>query len=261
MKPFPYSFIVAEHDARLHRVAKVTGGKLTHEFRIEFPLDLQLLPDGHVLLSANHALVELDSDFREVWRYDQKRVAIFSCQKLASGNILFGDAARATICEITPAGRIVRQFDFPLVTAPHEYLHSFRLIRAVNDERVLIAAYDARKLLECDWSGTIHWQADLPGTPYMPIQLPGGNILVSLGASGLIVELNRAGEIVWKYDMTADSALPRGWIAGISFLPNGHIVYSDSTYDRLVEIDRRKNLVSIFEDRNILLHPSTHIIL
>jgi hypothetical protein len=261
MHPFQHDFIVAEHDSRLHRVIKVSGGKLTHEFKIEWPLDLQSLPDGHVLLSANRAIVELDANFREVWRYDQKRAAIFSCQKRPDGNILFGDASRAAICEVNPAKRIVRQFDFPLVAEPHEYLHAFRLIRATDNDGVLIAAHDAKKLIGCDWAGAIVWQADLPGTPYMPIQLPGGNILVSLGPSGLIVEVNRAGQIVWQYDMTADNQLPRGWIAGMSVLPDGHIVYSDSTYDRLVEIDRDHNLVALYEDRNILLHPSTHIIL
>ena len=102
---------------------------------------------------------------------------------------------------------------------------------------------------------------DLPGAPYMPIRLPDGATLVSLGASGLIVELDAAGKIAWQYDMAADTGLERGWIAGISVLANGHIVYSDSSYDRLVEINRRKEIVSIYQDRNVLLHPSTHIIL
>jgi hypothetical protein len=261
MQPFHHSFIVAEHDLRMHRVAKVINGKVTHEFKVEYPLDLQLLPGGHLLLSANRALVELDADFREVWRYDQPRDAIFSCQKLDTGNVLFGDASRAAICEVSPGGRIVREFSFPIETAPSDYHYAFRLIRSAPRERVLIAAHAAKKLLECDWSGAIHWQADLPGTPYMTIQLPGGTILTSLGPSGLIVEVNRAGQIVWQYDMTADNQLPRGWIAGISLLPDGHIVYSDSAHDQLIEIDRQKNLVAIFEDRTILLHPSTHVIL
>ncbi|MBF0244369.1 MAG: hypothetical protein HQL31_03755 [Planctomycetes bacterium] len=259
--PFQHDFIVAEHDPRHHRVAKVCKGDLTHEYKIEFPLDLQILPDGHLLLSANHAIVELDSKFREVWRYSHKRIAIFSCQKVASGNVIFGNAAKATICEIDPLGQGVREFDFPLVSAPHEYLHAVRLIRQLPGDLLLVAAYAAQKLLEIDWTGTIHREVDLPGNPYMPIRLPEGATLVSLGPSGLIVEVDGSGKITWQYDMCSDGGLERGWIAGISLLDNGNIVYSDSGFDRLVEINRNKELVSIYQDSRILLHPSTHIIL
>jgi outer membrane protein assembly factor BamB len=262
LHPFAKEFIVAEHDVRHNRVVHVSAaGQLLHEFKIEYPLDLQLLPGRHLLLSSNHALVELDADFRELWRYSHKRVAIFSCQKSAMGNVIFGDASKATICEINPAGQLVREFDFPLASAPHEYLHACRLIRQLPGDRLLVAAYEAKKLLELDWTGTVHHQVDLPGSPYMPIRLPDGATLVSLGPSGLIVEVDAAGQTTWQYDMTADTGLECGWIAGISVLANGHIVYSDSSCDRLVEINRRKELVAIYQDRNILLHPSTHIIL
>ena len=42
---------------------------------------------------------------------------------------------------------------------------------------------------------------------------------------------------------------------------NGNIVFSDSAYDRLVEIATDGAIVSIYQDRNVLLHPSTHIIM
>ncbi len=95
----------------------------------------------------------------------------------------------------------------------------------------------------------------------MPMQLPGGGTLVSLGPTGLIVKVDSAGQVVWQYDMVKDSGLEKGWIAGISLLANGNIVFSDSAYDRLVEIAPDKTLQSIYQDRNVLLHPSTHIIM
>ena len=57
------------------------------------------------------------------------------------------------------------------------------------------------------------------------------------------------------------AGLEQGWIAGISKLRNGNVVYSDSKNDRLVEITPDKKIVSIFQNREILLHPSTHLIL
>ncbi|MFZ2657799.1 MAG: hypothetical protein WAX69_22895 [Victivallales bacterium] len=262
MKPFKKEFIVAEHDLRLHRVVHVSAsGQVLHEFHIEYPLDLQMLSGGGILLSANNAIVELDQDFKEIWRYTHPRLGLFSCEKMLNGNVLTGDFAKAEIREIDLNGKTVRFFDFPLASSPQDYLYAFRLLRLKANGNVLIAAHGAKKLLECDWLGRIVHQVDLPGTPYMPLILPDGSTMVSLGSSGLIVQINTKDEIVWQYDMVADSRLERGWIAGISVLHNGNIVYSDSTYDRLVEINAAKELVAIYQDRNILLHPSTHIIM
>jgi hypothetical protein len=54
-----------------------------------------------------------------------------------------------------------------------------------------------------------------------PLLVPDGATLVSLGPSGLIVEVDTTGQIRWLYDMTADTGIDRGWIAGISVLANG----------------------------------------
>jgi hypothetical protein len=74
------------------------------------------------------------------------------------------------------------------------------------------------------------------------------------------VEVDPAGDVVWRYDMWDDNRLERGWISGISVLGDGGIVYSDSKFDRLVEISRDREILGIFQNRDILLHPSTHVI-
>jgi hypothetical protein len=246
----------------MHCVTQISAaGIIEKRFDIDRPLDLQRLDNGHVLLSSCRALVELDSDFKEVWRYSQKRIPLFSCQLLANGNILFGDATTSSIREIDRQGTIINSFDFPFVSHPNDYGTGFRLIRMLDNDRILAACYQTRKIVEFDWSGTVLWEADLEGNPYMPIRLPDGNTLVSLGPSGKIVEVSLNGDIVWDYDMFRDNELPTGWIAGISILENGNIVYSDSSDDMLVEISREKKIVSIFQDPKVLLHPSTHIII
>ena len=137
----------------------------------------------------------------------------------------------------------------------------FRLIRALPNDRLLVACHHDQKIAEFTWDGSIVWEATLEGAPYMPLRISNGNTLVSLGASGLIVEIDPSGKSVWRYDMVLDSGLERGWIAGISQLKNGNVVYSDSQHDRLIEISRNRELVGVFQDRDVLLHPSTHLIL
>ena len=62
--------------------------------------------------------------------------------------------------------------------------------------------------------------------------------------------------------MTNDHGLERGWIAGITFQSDGTVTFSDSKHDRLVAFDwRTKELRGIFQNRDVLLHPSTHLII
>lgn len=259
---FPHAFIAAEHDTRHNRVIRVSAqGEIIHQFSVEYPLDLDLLPNGHLLLSSNLAVIELDANFQEVWRYSIKKNALFSCQGLPNGNVLCGDTSTATICEINRAGEVVRSMPFPYAGDYQPFYDMFRLIRALPDDRLLVACHHDRKIAEFTWTGDIAWEAPLEGTPYMPIRLANGNTLVSLGPTGLIVEIDPHGKTVWRYDMVRDSGLECGWIAGISLLKNGHIVYSDSKHDRLIEITPHGEITGIFQSRNVLLHPSTHIIL
>lgn len=261
MNPFAHGFIVAEHDARRHRVIEVSAaGSIVRQFAVEYPLDLELQADGHLLLSSNRAIIELDGQFREVWRFAISRNALFSCQRLANGNVLCGDTSQARICEVDRRGRVVRAMPFPYSGAYQPAYDMFRIIRALPDGNLLVACHHDRKVAEFTWDGAIAWEAAVEGAPYMPMRLPDGRTLVSLGAAGLIVELDRRGSTLWRYDMVADGGLERGWIAGISRLGNGNLVYSDSKHDRLVEIAPDKRTVGIFQDRTVLLHPSTHVL-
>lgn len=262
MASFSHEFIVAEHDARHSRVIHAApDGRILRQFSVENPLDLDLLPNGHVLLSCNRAVIELDVSFREVWRHEVEKVALYSCQQTTDGNVLFGDTSAARICEVNRGGEIVRSMPFPYAGDYQPYNHMFRLIRALPDDRLLVACFHDCEVTEFSWAGEILWTASLEGHPYMPIRLENGHTLISLGPEGLIVEIDHAGVVVWRYDMEEDSGLERGWIAGISRLANGNLVYSDSRHDRLVEVTPDKKLISIFQNREVLLHPSTHIIL
>lgn len=261
-KTFPYEFIVAEHDTRHNRVIRVSReGRILQEYSVEYPLDLCLLPQGHLLISSNLAIIEVDSDFREVWRWESQSPALFSCQLLPNGNVLCGDTFRSRICEVDRSGNVVRAMPFPYAGDYQPYYDMFRLVRYLPNDRLLVACHHDQKLAEFSWDGVMVWEVPLEGAPYMPLRLENGNTLVSLGSSGLIVEINPLGETVWRYDMVEDTGLKRGWIAGISQLRNGNLVFSDSKFDRLVEITADKKLESIFWNPEVLLHPSTHIIL
>jgi hypothetical protein len=264
MRRFSRAFVVAEHDKRHQRVIHVDRqGEIARQFACDsLPLDIQVLAGGNVLVNLGLAVVELDHEFREIWRYSTSKMAFLSCQKLGNGNVLLGDTGEARIIEVSPAGKIVRSLPFRVSVDCVPHYNMFRLFRPLDEagDRLLVACFHDRKLAELTWDGRVRWQVPVEGTPYMPIRLASGNTLVSLGPTGRIVEVDPAGDVVWRYDMWDDNRLERGWISGISLLGDGGIVYSDSKHDRLVEISREREILGIFQNRDILLHPSTHVI-
>jgi len=261
---FPYGFIVAEHDARHQRVIAVDrAGTILRRYDCDdLPLDLDLRADGHLLLTTRQAVIELDPAWREVWRHTIDEVFVSACQWLADGRVLVADTSRAQVYALDRDRRIVRAVDVPRTPDLAPAYNLFRNVRQQPDGRLLVACHHDRKVARFDWDRGLVWHAPVEGTPYQALALPGERTLVSLGPSGRIVELDRAGLVVARYDMTADHDLERGWIAGLTLQPDGTVTYSDSKHDRLVAFDwATKALRGIFQDRATLLHPSTHLIL
>jgi sugar lactone lactonase YvrE len=261
---FPFGFIVAEHDARHQRIIMVSrAGELMrcHDCD-DLPLDLDLRADGHLLLTTRKAVIELDAGWREVWRHAIDEVFIAACQWLPDDSILVADTSRAQIYALNRNRDILRAVDVPRTPDLNPSYNLFRNSRQIDNGRILVACHHDRKVAEFDWERGLVWHAPVEGTPYQALRLPNDRTLVSLGPSGRIVELDRDGLVVRRYDMTADHGLERGWIAGITFQPDGTVTYSDSKHDRLVAFDwPTKALRGIFQNRQILFHPSTHVIL
>lgn len=261
---FPYGFIVAEHDARHQRVVSVSRkGEITRVYTCDdLPLDLDLRGDGHLLLTTRRAVIELDAAWREVWRHTIDEVFVSACQWLPDGHVLVADTSRAQIYALDREHRPVRTVDVPRAPDLEPSYNLTRNVRLLPDGRLLTACLHDRKLAEFDWDRGLVWHVPVEGPPYQAIRLTGGHTLVSLGPAGRIVEVDRGGLVAARYDMTTDHGLERGWIAGITLQPDGTVTYSDSKHDRLVAFDwRTKALRGIFQDREKVLHPSTHLIL
>jgi outer membrane protein assembly factor BamB len=261
---FPYGFIAAEHDARHQRLVEVSrAGALVRSFACDdLPLDVDRRADGRLLLTTRKSVIELDEDWREVWRHTIADVFVSACQWLPDGLILVADTSCAEIYVLDHDRKKIRDVSVPRTPDLAPRYNLFRNVRQLPDGRLLVACHHDRKIAEFDWSRGLIWHAPVEGMPYMALRLAGERTLVSLGPSGRIVELDRAGLVTARYDMTDDHGLERGWIAGITFQADGTVTFSDSKHDRLVAFDwRSKTLKGIFQNRNVLLHPSTHIIL
>ena len=201
--------------------------------------DVQSLPDGHVLytLGAAHKVVEMDGEHRPVWEYGAKEGLEhpLAAQRLKNGNTLIGDAKLGKVIEITPAGKIVWQYQ----SADLANMRS-RNSHRTDAGTTLIAIEAAGKIIEVDPAGKIVWTYEAEGgpkrLPYQARRLANGNTLVSLADPGEIVEVDRAGKIVRSIGGTKMD-LRFGWISGVALLPNGNLLASDYTGKRLLELD------------------------
>jgi hypothetical protein len=260
---FPFGFIVAEHDARHQCVISVSRtGEIIQRYECDdLPLDIDLRADGHVLLTTRKAVIELDRDWREVWRYEISDVFVAACQWLPDGTRLVADASRAEVYALDADQQVQRTVSVPRAPDLMPAYNLFRNVRQLTTGRLLVNCHHDRKVAEYDWERGLVWHAPVEGTPYQALRLANGHTLVSLGPSGRIVEMDERGLVVTRYDQTDDHGLERGWIAGITLQPDGTLTYSDSKHDRLVAFDwSTKTLRGIFQNRDVLLHPSTHLI-
>jgi hypothetical protein len=261
---FPYGFIVAGHETELQRIVEIDqSGAVKRSFRCDdLPLDVDLRSDGHLLLTTRKAVIALDAGWREVWRYTIDDVFITACQWLPDGDVLVADTLRAQVYTLGREGQTRRALDFPRTPDLSPQYNLFRNVRQIGDGRLLIACHHDRKIAEYDWTRGLVWHAPVDGTPYQAIRMSNGNTLASLGPSGRIVEIDRSGFVVARYDMTLDHGLELGWIAGLTMQPEGVVTYSDSKHDRLVAFEwSTKAMRGIFQDRDKVKHPSSHIIL
>lgn len=253
--------LVVDHDIRHKRVVRINAkGQIVWQYGIEWALDVQLLNNGGCLINGPTDIIELDANQKEVWRYRIDKPELMSCRRLENGNTIIGDLSAKSIYEISPDYKKVWEMFFPFEN--DENIHElFRMIRPLRNSNLLIAWHGKSKVAEFTKEGSLVWEFCLEAGPYEALELENNNYLVSVGPAGSIVEISKEKGIVWEFKTEECPGLQKGWIAGISPQPDGNIVFSDSRWDKLIEVNRKKEIVGIFHEPEILLHPSSLVVL
>lgn len=262
MNTLKKELLVSEHDVRHLRICRISKeGKILWTHSVDWPLDLQLLKNGGCLINAGREIIELDSEQNEVWRYSVKKgEELVSCRRIENGNTIIGNLHTQSIFEITPSLQKVWEMPFPYDGV--EDIHTlFRMFRLLKNGNLIIAWHGKSKVAEFTKAGECIWEFDLEAGPYEALELENGNFLVSVGPAGSVVEISKEKGIVWEFRTDTYPGLEKGWIAGMSIQPNGNIIICDSKNDKLIEVNREKEVVGIFHDPEVVLHPSTAIVL
>ena len=234
--------------------------------------DIALLPSGNILVqTGGQNVVEFARNKTIVWRYDAKPipgntagVEIHAFERLQNGNTLIAESGNRRLIEVDKAGRIVREV--PL-TVEHPATHrDTRMVRKLPNGHYLVCHELDGVVREYDNKGKVVWsyKLDLNGLPETPnhdghgtnvfgaIRLRNGNTLIAGGNNNRVLEVNKAGKIVWTIERDELPGIRLFWVTRLQELPNGNRIIGNTHAGpgnpQLFEVTRDKKVVWTFQD-------------
>jgi HEAT repeat protein len=197
--------------------------------RLEFPLDIQLLPNRNVLVAehrANRVAERSTKTGQIVWehRVDSPLVA----QRLANGNTFI--ATSTTLMEVTKAGREV----FPPF-APGNGDNIMKAEKLPNGDIACILATSRFVRLDSRGKEIRSFPVNVSTSGGRIQVLANGNVIVPEHRFNRVVEYDPHGKPVWSVDVQQPVAAVR--------LRNGNTLVTSMSEHRAIEFDREKKEV------------------
>ncbi|MEZ5966691.1 MAG: hypothetical protein R3F56_22830 [Planctomycetota bacterium] len=176
------------------RVQEVTrAGKVVWSFEdLKNPYDADRLPNGNTLIADTFGgrVIEVDKGGKVVWSFAND-IRPFDCDRLANGNTLIADVLHERVIEVTRDGQIAWE------------LRNMKLVHDADrlpNGNTLITLREAKKVIEVDRDGQVVFELKNLSHPSDADRLPNGNTLVA--ENGMVREFDRAGNEVWRKEMT-----------------------------------------------------------
>jgi hypothetical protein len=252
-----------------------TDGKVEWEVECKHNShDIHLLPNGNLLLHTGPVtVVEMTPKKEIVWKYEAKpkegykgRVEVHAFQRLADGNTMVAESGNKRIVEVDKDGKIVTEValrvDHP---DPHR---DTRMVRKLDTGNYLVCHEGDGSVREYDAKGKVVWEykLDLGGRPEAPghgpeghgtsvygaIRLANGNTVIAGGNNNRVLEVDKAGKVVWSIDQKELEGITLAWVTTLHVLPNGNLIvgncHAGESNPQLFEVTRDKKVVWIFKD-------------
>jgi hypothetical protein len=239
--------------------------------------DIQALPNGNVLFQTSYTtVVEVNKDKQVVWKHESKpkegytgRVEIHSYQRLKNGLTMIAESGNGRIIEVDKDDKIVNTI--PLTLAKPNAHRDTRMVRPVGNGGYLVCQEGEGKVMEYDKTGKVVWSyalelGDRPRSPghgveghgvevFGAVRLKNGNTLIAGGNNNRILEVNRAGQIVWSLDHKELSGIQFAWMTTLQVLPNGNLIIGNThagpDNPQLIEVTRAKKVVWQFKNWDV----------
>jgi len=267
--------VVAADRERGHVLILNDKGETVWEYSIQHDAhDLQLLPNGNLLIHLNHTkIVEVTPEKKIVWEYVAKpkmgyrgAVEVHAFQRLDNGLTMIAETGNQRIIEVDREGKIIHEIPLTIKN-PHPHRDT-RLVRKLDTGNYLVCHEGDGVVREYDPKGKVVWSyaLDLAGRPrsgghgpeghgtevYSAIRLKNGNTLMGGGNNNRVIEVNPKGEIVWSIDQKELPSITLAWVTMVQVLPNGNIIISNchagANQPQLIEVTREKKVVGTMQD-------------
>jgi hypothetical protein len=233
--------------------------------------DIQPLPNGNVLYHNGTTVREVTREKNTVWEYVSKpkegysgRVTVHAFERLPNGLTMIAESGNQRLIEVDKDGKIMHEI--PLTVDKPSPGSDTRLVRSVPGGGYLVAHEADGKVREYDRQGKVVWAytLDLNGQPastgltghgvnvFSAKRLTNGNTLIGGGNNNRVIEVNKAGQVVWSVESKDLPGITLAWITTIDPLPNGNVIFGNShagpDNPQLIEVTRDKKVVWTFKN-------------
>ncbi|MEO5917851.1 MAG: PQQ-binding-like beta-propeller repeat protein [Luteolibacter sp.] len=267
--------VLAADDTTGHLGIVAPDGKLEWETKVGAIHDAQVLPNGNILFQQGWThIVEMDHDKKTVWEYDAskmngndgRKVEVHSFQRFEDGTTLISESGPGRLIVVDGEGKLQREIKLK-VTHPSSHSET-RLARRIANGNYLVAQESDGFVREYDPSGTIVWEFEEPlfgherkeghgpeafgNSVFSAVRLATGNTLIGGGNGHCVLEVNPAGEIVWKISQNDLPGVTLAWVTRVERLPDGNTLigncHAGPDQPQFIEVTPDKKVVWTFKD-------------
>lgn len=220
--------------------------------------DLWSLPDGHLLVTNGHRVMEVVPGGSVVFTFDAA-APVRACQRLEDGNTFIAEST-GRLLVVSPEGTVVNEIRLQ-PEGEAEDRTFVRGARVLADGGFLVAHQGLGVVREYDAAGQVVREIPVADGPLCAVRLPNGNTLIGTGTGRgepRVIEVNPTGSVVWQ---VASADLPKVTlvnVAGVQRLPNGNTLIVNwlggdeaAATPHLVEVDPAKKVVWTFSDHAV----------
>jgi hypothetical protein len=192
--------LVAEHNGRVVTERDLKG-KIVWQQAFEAPLVAQRLPNGNTFIVNHDRMVEVTRDGKEAFTYvPPNGEQIMKAQKLRNGDIAF-ILLGSRFVQMDASGKELRTFPVNVYTSGGR-------IDVLANGNVIIPEHRHNRVVEYAPDGSEVWVAAVE-QPIAAVRLPNGNTLVTSMNQMRAIEIDRRGQEVWQYK--ADTRVTRAY--------------------------------------------------
>ena len=227
--------------------------------RIKDIHDVTVLPGGNILFQTDWTtIVEMSPEKGVVWKYDAskmngnagKKVEVHAFQRLADGVTMIAESGPGRIIEVDREGKPLKEVKLKLAKPdPHR---DTRLVRKLENGNYLVAHEGEAAVREYDGGGKVVWEHKVGSAVYSAMRLASGNTLIGCGNGNKVIEVNPAGEVVWKVEKNDLEGITLAWITMVNRLSNGNTLivncHAGPNNPQLIEVTPDKKVVWTFKD-------------